>query len=114
MDCILTSHTIVATVHWLFGTNRTPALNCDHHEPFPESDYLVIMKHGHAYKVPLRDHNGQVVTYEKLTSIIQTIAQQSPDGTNWASIFTTANRDDWAKVSTYIYLKEYYGMLTVF
>lgn len=90
----------MATVHWLFSSNRTPDLGCDRYDRFPESDYLVAMKHGHGYKVPLRDHDGQTITYEKLKSIFQVILQQTPDGTNWASIFTTANRDEWAKVST--------------
>ncbi|KAL5354342.1 hypothetical protein ACLOAV_000431 [Pseudogymnoascus australis] len=87
----------MATVHWLFSSNRTPDLDCDRYDRFPESDYLVAMKRGHAYKIPLRGHNGQTITYEKLKTIFQIILQQTPDGTSWASIFTTANRDEWAK-----------------
>lgn len=96
-------------MHWLFSSNRKPVLDCDHYERFPESDHLVAMKNGHAYKIPLKDDSGQVVTYEKLKSIFQMIIEQSPGEANWASIFTTANRDDWAKVSTRVHSKEIYA-----
>ncbi|UKZ74669.1 Type I Iterative PKS [Trichoderma virens FT-333] len=86
----------MATVYWLFSSNRTPALGCDGYDRYPESDYIVVMKHGHAYKVPMRSNNGQIVAYSKLVSIFQAISQHKPDGTNWTSLLTTANRDEWA------------------
>jgi hypothetical protein len=89
----------VATVYWLFSSNRTPALGCDGYDRFPDSDYIVIMRRGHAYKVPLKRHGGQAITYEKLKNIFAVILQQTLDETNWASILTTANRDEWAQVS---------------
>lgn len=96
---LLTRLNIVATVYWLFSSNRTPALGCDGYDRFPESDYIVAMKRGHAYKIPLKDHNGQTIAYDKLKSIFEAIIQQTPEETNWTSLLTTANRDEWAKVS---------------
>ncbi|KAL7941128.1 putative polyketide synthase [Trichoderma barbatum] len=87
----------MATVYWLFSSNRTPAIGCDGYDRFPESDYIVVMKRGHVYKIPMRDLNGQVVAYNKLVSIFQAISQHTPEGTNWTSLLTTANRDEWAQ-----------------
>ncbi|PON28957.1 beta-ketoacyl synthase domain-containing protein [Trichoderma gamsii] len=87
----------MATVYWLFSSNRTPALGCDGYDRFPESDYIIAMKRGHAYKIPLTGHNGQTVTYEKLKNVFEAIVQQTPEETNWTSLLTTANRDEWAK-----------------
>ncbi|RFU79325.1 polyketide synthase [Trichoderma arundinaceum] len=87
----------MATVYWLFSSNRTPALGCDVYDRFPDSDYIVAMKRGHAYKIPLKSHSGQALEYEKLKSVFQTISRHTPDETNWASILTTANRDEWAR-----------------
>lgn len=88
----------MATVYWLFSSNRTPALGCDGYDRFPESDYIVAMKRGHAYKIALTGHNGQTVTYDKLKNIFEAIVQQTPEENNWTSLLTTANRDEWAKV----------------
>lgn len=90
---------IVATVYWLFSSNRTPALGCDGYDRFPESDYIVAMRRGHAYKIPLTSNNGQTIAYDKLKNVFEAITQQTPKETNWTSLLTTANRDEWAKVS---------------
>lgn len=105
---------IVATVYWLFSSNRTPALGCDGYDRFPESDYIVAMKRGHAYKIPLTGHNGQTITYDKLKSIFEAIIQQTPEETNWTSLLTTANRDEWAKVSIHSFSSFFSQLLRVF
>ncbi|KAB5577906.1 putative polyketide synthase [Coniochaeta sp. 2T2.1] len=87
----------MATVTWLFGTNRTPALGCDRMDRFPESDHVVVMKRGHAYKVPLQEPGGQVLSAEKLELIFETISGLIPEETNPACVLTTANRDEWAE-----------------
>ena len=91
----------MATVYWLFSSNRTPALDCDGYDRFPDSDYIVVMKRGHVYNVPM-NCSGHAVTYGKLASIFEEISQHTPEGINWASILTTANRDDWARVSPHL------------
>ncbi|KAM0251871.1 hypothetical protein ACHAQJ_007984 [Trichoderma viride] len=87
----------MATIYWLFSSNRTPALDCDGYDRFPDSDYIAVMRRGHAYKVPLKHHSGQAIAYEKLKNIFEAILQQTPAETNWASILTTANRDEWTR-----------------
>lgn len=89
---------VVATVYWLFSSNRTPALGCDGYDRFPESDYIVAMRRGHAYKISLTGRDGQTIAYDKLKNVFEAIVQQTPEETNWTSLLTTANRDEWAKV----------------
>lgn len=95
---LLTRTATVATLHWLFSSNRTPAPDCDTYNRYPESDHLIAMKRGHAYQVPLRDGNGQVIAYDKLKSIFETISKQAPNDINWVGILTADHRDKWANV----------------
>lgn len=103
---------VVATVYWLFSSNRTPALGCDGYDRFPESDYIVAMRRGHAYKIPLTSHSGQTLAYDKLKNIFEAIIQQTPKETNWTSLLTTANRDDWARVSMRYFLSPLFDAIT--
>jgi hypothetical protein len=86
------------TVHWLFNSNRVPVLGCDRVDRWPGNDYLVAMRHGHVYKVPLMLADGQKISHLRLKAIFQAIIQLAPEEVNWASVLTTGNRDIWAKV----------------
>ena len=88
----------VDTVYWLFNSNRTPALECDVAERWSGHDYVVAMRHGHAYKIPLRDQQGRNISQPYLKAIFEVIAEQDITEVNWASVLTTANRDEWATV----------------
>lgn len=89
----------VATIHWLFGSNRTPALGCDRVESFPESDYFVAMNRGHMYKVGLETAKATTADFESLRSTFLQILQETPRETSYVSVLTSADRDEWAKVS---------------
>jgi hypothetical protein len=86
------------SVHWLFNSNRTPVLGCDRVDRWPGNDYLVAMRHGHVYKVPLMLADGQKISHLRLKAIFQAIIQLAPEEVNWASVLTTGNRDVWSKV----------------
>ena len=86
------------TVYWLFNSNRTPALGCDVAERWSGHDYIVAMRHGHAYKIPLRDQQGHILSQPHLKAIFDSVAKHGTTDVNWASVLTTANRDEWAKV----------------
>ena len=88
----------VDTVYWLFNSNRTPALECDVAERWSGHDYVVAMRHGHAYKIPLRDQQGCNISQPYLKAIFEIIAEQDITEVNWASVLTTGNRDEWATV----------------
>ncbi|RYP50467.1 hypothetical protein DL768_004019 [Monosporascus sp. mg162] len=85
------------SVYWIFNTNRTPVLGRDSVDRWPGNDYIVAMRNGHAYKIPLRERDGQVVSRGKLKAIFRVIIEQAPADINWLSILTTANRDVWAQ-----------------
>lgn len=89
----------VATIHWLFGSNRTPALGCDRVESFPESNYFVVMNRGHMYKVGLETAKATTADFESLRSTFLQILQETPGETSYVSVLTSADRDEWAKVS---------------
>ncbi|KAI9711036.1 MAG: polyketide synthase [Bogoriella megaspora] len=87
------------TVYWLFNSNRTPVLECDNADRWPGNEYLVVMRRGEAYKVPLRGDDTEVISHQKLRNVVQDILEQDlPAEMNPACILTTGDRDDWAKV----------------
>lgn len=86
-------------MYWLFNSNRTPVVDCDRAERWGDNDYIVVMRRGHGYKVSLRDENGEKISHAKLQAIFNAILQQAPAEVNWAGVFSTANRDEWARVS---------------
>ncbi len=86
------------SVNWLFNTNRTPALSCDRIDRWPGNDYLVAMRRGHVYKIPLRDPDGRILSHVKAKAIFQSILQQAPEEVNMASVLSTGHRDPWAKI----------------
>ncbi|KAI1276489.1 acyltransferase ChoActase/COT/CPT [Xylaria sp. FL0933] len=88
------------SVYWIFNSNRVPVLGCDRVDRWPGHNHVVVMKNGHAYKVPLCDVQGQTISYQKLRCILQAIADEAPTEPSLFNILTTANRDDWAKMRT--------------
>jgi acyl carrier protein len=87
------------SVHWLFNTNRTPVEGCDRVDAWPGNEYIIAMRRGHVYKVPLRDEDGNIILHNSLKSIFNLILEQAPKEANITSVLTTGNRDTWAKVS---------------
>ncbi|KAI0803710.1 hypothetical protein GGR55DRAFT_691540 [Xylaria sp. FL0064] len=87
------------TVHWLFNAHRTPAIGCDRMDRWPGNDYIVVMRRGHVFKVPLQDSGATPLTPEHLATIFDGIlAHPAPAEVNWACLFTTAHRDEWATI----------------
>ncbi|KAH8671737.1 putative polyketide synthase [Xylariales sp. PMI_506] len=85
------------TVQWIFNAHRTPVIGCDRMDRWPGHDYIVVMRRGHVFKVPLQDSEASVLTAEQLAAIFEAIlAHQAPVEVNWACLFTTAQRDEWA------------------
>lgn len=87
------------TVHWIFNAHRTPAIGCDRMDRWPGNNYVVVMRRGHVFKVPLEDSGAVVLTTSQLASIFEDIlAYPVPIETNWACLFTTAHRDEWTSI----------------
>ncbi|KAI1329177.1 hypothetical protein F5Y16DRAFT_114131 [Xylariaceae sp. FL0255] len=87
------------TVHWIFNAHRTPVIACDRMDRWPGNDYIAVMRRGQVFKVPLRDSSGATaLTPGQLATIFARILAHPAASAevNWASLFTTAHRDEWA------------------
>jgi acyl transferase domain-containing protein/NADPH:quinone reductase-like Zn-dependent oxidoreductase/SAM-dependent methyltransferase len=85
------------TVHWIFNAHRTPVIGCDRMDRWPGNDYIVVMRRGHVFKVPLQDSGATVLTPGQLATIFDGIlAHPASAEVSWACLFTTAHRDEWA------------------
>ncbi|KAJ4396389.1 hypothetical protein N0V93_000608 [Gnomoniopsis smithogilvyi] len=84
------------TVHWLFNAVRIPQRGCDRVDRWPGNEYLVAMRRGHVWKVPLVI-SGRVVSHKQLKATFEAILKGPIEEDNRAPIFTTGNRDVWAK-----------------
>lgn len=88
------------TVHWLFNAVRVPQEGCDRVDRWPSNDYLVVMRRGHVWKVPLMI-SGRVISHTQLKATFDSILEEPIEEDSWAPLLTTGNRDVWAMVSTY-------------
>lgn len=89
------------TIHWLFNAIRVPQIDCDRVDLWPGNEYLVAMRRGHVWKVPLVD-SGQVISHTRLKLTFESILREPIEEVSWAPVLTTGNRDDWAKVNPLI------------
>ncbi len=87
------------TLNWLFNSIREPRIGVDSMQKFPGYDYLVAMRKGHFFKVPLSRHN-KPISILSLKATFRTIIDQPLIEAPAFGILTADNRDSWAKVST--------------
>ncbi|KAF2262952.1 putative polyketide synthase [Lojkania enalia] len=87
------------SLNWIFNCYRRPGLGCDTTLKFPENDFILVMRHGHIYKIPLTDR-GIMVSFGKLMAIFETILRIVPNDICWASMLTTGERNMWAQART--------------
>ncbi|KAF2475207.1 putative polyketide synthase [Lindgomyces ingoldianus] len=85
------------SLDWVFNAYRRPGLGCDTTLRFPGNDYIVAMRNGNVYKIPLLEHEA-TISHAKFTAIFQTILQDARTDTCWASVLTADERNQWAKV----------------
>ncbi|KAF2180972.1 putative polyketide synthase [Zopfia rhizophila CBS 207.26] len=83
------------SLKWIFNSYRRPGETCDTPLKYPGNDYIVAMRHGHVYTIPLM--NGvEKASLPRLTAVLQMILRTAPEETCWASILTAENRTRWA------------------
>lgn len=87
------------SISWLFNSNKTPVQGCDRVDRYPGNEYIVAMRRGHVFQIPLREEDGLLVPQAKLIATFQAILETPLETQNWAPMLTTDNRDEWAKVS---------------
>lgn len=85
--------------HWLFNTTRNPLPEEDEVVKYtgPEYNYLIVLRFGHFFKVPLTD-GKEGASIEKLRSTFQSILDLELEE-SWVGILTTDDRNPWATVS---------------
>lgn len=89
------------TIHWLFNATRVPQKGCDRVDRWPGNEYLVAMRRGHVWKIPLVD-SGQIVSHTRLRLAFESILREPIEEATWAPVLTTGNRDNWAEVNPLI------------
>ena len=85
------------TYQFLFNACREPRLEEDQITKYVNDDYIVVLRHGHAFRVNLRGDSG-TVSFGSLKGIFEDIIAQTPQETPWVGVLTADQRDKWAKV----------------
>ncbi|KAF1995549.1 hypothetical protein P154DRAFT_610722 [Amniculicola lignicola CBS 123094] len=88
------------SLNWIFNACRRPGTSCDSALRFPGNDFIVAMRNGHVYKIPLLDANGGSVSRAKLTNSFDEILQTAPKDICWASVLTAGERTQWGTTFT--------------
>ncbi|KAF8866997.1 ketoacyl-synt-domain-containing protein [Acephala macrosclerotiorum] len=84
--------------NWLFNATRVPLPGSDEVVKYtgPEYEYLIVLRLGHFFKVPLTGGNGNV-SIEQLRSSFQSILDLELED-SWVGILTADERDSWALI----------------
>lgn len=85
------------THQFLFNACREPRLEVDQIIKYPNDDYMVVFRHGHAFRVNLKDNSG-ALSFRRLKGIFESIVTLTPQETLWVGVLTADQRDKWAKV----------------
>ena len=85
------------SLQWLFNSTRRPHVTIDQLQRFPGIDYLVALRHGHYYKIMLRDGDSGV-SFAKLKSKFQGILERDHEHVPSIAALTACDRNDWAQV----------------
>lgn len=83
--------------NWIFNATRTPGIKIDKMHRFPGNDYLVVLRHGHIFKVLLKDR-GQAVSISSLNAIFQWILDEANQALPSVAALTADERSSWAEV----------------
>ena len=83
---------------WFFNSTREPRIGRDEVMKYPGNDYLVAFRHGHVFKIPLRNVDGPT-SYGELKDTFRGILDTEKRPDSWVGILTADDRDSWAKVS---------------
>ena len=83
----------------LFATSRIPGTGRDTILTGTlDSDYIIVVCQGHLYKLKVRDSRGTPLPEEILRKTIARIQELPVNDQNSPGVFTTLQRDDWARI----------------
>ncbi|XP_063860409.1 carnitine O-palmitoyltransferase 2, mitochondrial-like isoform X2 [Scylla paramamosain] len=82
----------------MFNSTRIPKLGKDVLRTYPKARHMLIMKNGHFYVFDVLDKDGNILSPEHIHACVSYIYNdQTPPAKRSIAIFTTENRDTWAK-----------------
>ena len=90
-----------SSYQWLFNTCREPHPEEDQICTYPQSNYIVVFRRGHAYKVSLLD-GAAYDSFETLEAAFESILRLPSEEKSGIGVLTTGGRDSWAEVSSQI------------
>ncbi|CAF0927076.1 unnamed protein product [Adineta steineri] len=85
----------------LFNSTRIPKKDCDILKTNTENiRHIIVIKHGHYYKVNILEENGELLSAEKLASIMKYLCEDLNEEENKYPFgyFTADKRDRWATI----------------
>ncbi|OCL04357.1 hypothetical protein AOQ84DRAFT_416453 [Glonium stellatum] len=82
---------------WFFNATREPRAGKDETVKYPGNDYLVAFRHGHVFKIVLRDGNGPT-PFHALKAAFQKILNSEKKLASWVGVLTADSRDSWAEI----------------
>lgn len=85
------------TLQWLFHSTREPHIGVDQMKKYPCNDYLIAMRHGHFFKVALRQEEGNV-SFSSLKATFKEILDRTLNDASPIAALTADDRDSWTKV----------------
>ena len=82
---------------YLFNSCREPHLGEDQIRKYPNSDHIVVLRYGHAFKIPLSGLSSNT-SFKVMFDMYERIVKTTPKDICWTSFMTACDRDLWARV----------------
>lgn len=90
------------SLQWLFNSIREPGASIDTMQKFASHDYLIAMRRGHFFKIPLTNDCGENNSIADLAGTFQAILDRPLENSPSIASLTAGQRASWAQVSLFI------------
>ena len=85
------------SLNWIFNATREPHVGVDQVRKYPGSEFMVVLRRGHIFRVDLFKDDERV-TVEALEVVFDEILEQADEHKTLPATLTAGDRDGWAKV----------------
>ncbi|KAF4637761.1 hypothetical protein G7Y89_g319 [Cudoniella acicularis] len=85
------------SLKYMFNTTREPHLGVDVVKRHPQNKYIIVLRHGHIFKVYFQ-RNGQRLSLQELQAIFSAILETSVELLPSLGSLTAEHRDTWAGI----------------
>lgn len=94
------------SLQWLFNSIRDPGASIDAMQKFSSHDYLIAMRRGHFFKIPLTNDRGEDNLMADLVVTFQAILDRPLKNSPSIPSLTAGDRASWAQVSPFAYVRK--------